>query len=1263
MVEGIKNFLNNNILHKPIGLMSKSYGFMDKMLRENIGSHLFEHDGYSTIIGMNANPYLNNDTNPWYELDEERKKYFNYLTYVNNTYFHGTMLPPNFQRSADMIRLFDYNSLIEENSYVGAIHSFDMDSVMNARLLIPNGATNPNGYNDTRLGIINNFYLSTMLYNSYGKMMNKSTSSYHNPSFGYDENTIANSFSVTQGAYSKFGLKGEYGIENGTYYAREGMVMPQSLLTNDIISWSTADHLYYSNNNLNRVGGMLGVDSDLLSYNMTDNTKSNAVAPVYSPFGNFYSLTYSLGLITASGGRTRDFIMKSILGVDLMDDKDYGLILKENDVVSLKKLSRKKYFASLGTRGTNYIDQMTNIDVKFDTLPDNEFAVTRLQLNDPGNDTFYSYNTFLTYAENDGAKNMGDFNYSVGNSGISVGNYKSYTIGGANEKKDIIDYTNRHFKKNKYNTLIARFHTDSFDNPLDSRLKKDQTSSAVSQYGMSHGRNLLKRDHKNSYTNEYHDPYCRVWTYHKQYSKYTDLIRPFTDDRTLLDDRLGNSYQKNRLHLIENGVKSKTSGLLKIVPEKDDLYKKCMFSIENLAWKKSKLFQDSMFSHEKGPNGGRIMWFPPYGLSFNENIKPNWNPTQFIGRGEKIYSYVDTERSGTLSFQMLIDHPSILNAAHNASDVVGDVDDVNSKEQQILRFFAGCEVLGEEIKKKEEVAEEKPNAEPPVIIPTSTIEEASISFDVYFPNNYSGVDDDSTTAIKYLCFGLGYDTIPVDNKVFSLDEKGEKIVGGYEQLTSENVGVSLLKKWDNEDEHLGTVYEVPFEKNGLTVLEVTSFKCKNKNGKNNFWGYRVDNAYAKQVLSTKNQYLDTISYGLNAKSEKIEGMKTFSFNDFVSFMGTCKDVELGDYAKVKELKALLENCEVKKVETFGYSTSHGYSDLNKKLAENRAKTIEKWLKTNNIFKNAKFEPVKLEDNRKVQGEDINSEDAKKNRKTRVRIFFVNEKIVTNEIKIEPQVFTKFPDVEDFQPKFPDVSNIKPNIDVKMLSNINYYDNINYSEIKNSNKNNVSNSLIGKMSLGNTREYLEKISGDVKNMLSSFSEDKKIQVNGGNSYNEYDFFNHIESGNTILRNKIVEKIKYFDPAYHSITPEGFNNRLTFLHQCTRQGPTNSSSDTNGFNVRNLSFGAPPICVLRIGDFYNTKIIIDSISISYDEASWDLNDEGIGVMPMLAKVDINFNFIGGSDLSGPISKLQNAMSFNYYANTRVYNNNSDINKPKK
>lgn len=164
-------------------------------------------------------------------------------------------------------------------------------------------------------------------------------------------------------------------------------------------------------------------------------------------------------------------------------------------------------------------------------------------------------------------------------------------------------------------------------------------------------------------------------------------------------------------------------------------------------------------------------------------------------------------------------------------------------------------------------------------------------------------------------------------------------------------------------------------------------------------------------------------------------------------------------------------------------------------------------------------------------------------------------------------------------------------------------------------------------------------------------------------NEYTYFKQINENDDMVKRYISDKVDYFDPAFHSITPEGFNARLTFLQQCTRQGPTISASDLgmgSAYGAGNLSFGRAPFCVLRIGDFFNTKICIQSINIEYDNGGgpqWDLNPEGIGLQPMLANVNITFTFLGGSDISGPIARLQNAASFNYYANTSVYDRRSD------
>ena len=70
-----------------------------------------------------------------------------------------------------------------------------------------------------------------------------------------------------------------------------------------------------------------------------------------------------------------------------------------------------------------------------------------------------------------------------------------------------------------------------------------------------------------------------------------------------------------------------------------------------------------------------------------------------------------------------------------------------------------------------------------------------------------------------------------------------------------------------------------------------------------------------------------------------------------------------------------------------------------------------------------------------------------------------------------------------------------------------------------------------------------------------------------------------------------------------------------------------------------------------------IVIDSLDIDYDPLVWDLNVEGAGVQPLIANVRIGFKFVGGSDMTGPVRRLQNAMSFNYYANARLYDNRAD------
>ena len=112
--------------------------------------------------------------------------------------------------------------------------------------------------------------------------------------------------------------------------------------------------------------------------------------------------------------------------------------------------------------------------------------------------------------------------------------------------------------------------------------------------------------------------------------------------------------------------------------------------------------------------------------------------------------------------------------------------------------------------------------------------------------------------------------------------------------------------------------------------------------------------------------------------------------------------------------------------------------------------------------------------------------------------------------------------------------------------------------------------------------------------------------------------------------------YYYPVFHSQTPEDFHKRLTFLQQCTRQGAaTHYYTDKADLTARNSVFGRQPICILRYGDFMYTKVIIESINFDYTDAPWDMNPEGFGMQPMLAKITLTMKIIGGQSLKGDLS----------------------------
>lgn len=873
------------------------------------------------------------------------------------------------------------------------------------------------------------------------------------------------------------------------------------------------------------------------------------------------------------------------------------------------------------------------------------------------------------------------------------------TISPDKEIKGLLGKTNRMFYEGKIRSLANRFATLNGNDEG----RPDFLNTATDHiYGLSRGRNLRKLDLTNE--NGYPNPYCRVWTTHYQYSKYKHLIRgKWADDSInagiehytlhqgdqLMRPNKGYERLKNFTSLDpENGRPIFTPYYVndRAVMQEDSL-KRCMFSIENLAWKDiipdSTLIrkdQDARFSNSKnvttteygdsttsktstttivktgnakgfgmtltpeqrGPNGGRIMWFPPYNLKFSEQVHADWNANEFIGRGEKIYSYVNSERTGNLSFTILIDHPSIINEWARGGKMGKTANKVTplSKDEMILRYFAGCDSL--EFNPREEYD-----------VPFTTITENSTKIVQESQNVKAGTKKEPRMEQREVPDGEDnftfYSVFYYPNNYAAEDfNNGTKPGGPTEALSY------LFEKGKREGSY-GNGYELAQGGTGMTYNGTYYYKGKDKNGNVKEWYYPVDNRVNDEVLTNKDRYKDTKDFGLNGTKSgentsgsvygtywlesDINGLSENAadenyvlnyLNSGNTNIGSNSNLEAakslvrlsgidnkyfvpaynfykGLAAVVKKLDAATKNSCKYEIDIQGFASAHGYVPSNQILAENRAKVIENWIRELNIFDFGVNGNATISHNGNGQVQSTNTETESDFKPKAARAAVVTFTIKAAKTKIEE---------------------VQEDVDVD------YYE-----------------------------ERVVENKEDKSTYKEIYDTSKSDDYENDTYDNEYTYFKQINENDDMVKRYISDKVDYFDPAFHSITPEGFNARLTFLQQCTRQGPTISASDLgmgSAYGAGNLSFGRAPFCVLRIGDFFNTKICIQSLNIEYDNGGgvqWDLNPEGVGLQPMFANVNITFTFLGGSDISGPIARLQNAASFNYYANTSVYDRRSD------
>lgn len=1115
-----------------------------------------------------------------------------------------------------------------------------------------------------------------------------------------------------------------------------------------------------------------------------------------------------LGNVTADLLSNSDFIQRSVGMANSYEDIMFIVQALGREPISLLGKDYLYIFDHVRRNynmGTNVMNQYHNDCPKFTFYKEKPTVRFANPYDDPMNlldrwtpeATFESTsqrNILLSYAESqDGETNNIEIGrkYDINSikTGVNFGVVSSFA--NVLPTCDILKKTNDNFNYGKYRTLIARFHTKS----MDSKDKNDITQTAISsRYGMSHGRNLLtiNKTEKNGYDN----PYCRVWTYHHQYNQLSRAIRPFSKEtkeelekaetentgyptvgfRTVESKEFGFKGGSSRLD--KYGVLNYKNGLVNIAPtakikdyfegktDKEVTIKKCMFSIENLAWKSENVKMDEydqygLSAEQKGPLGGRIMWFPPYDLTFSEDVRVNWNPNQFIGRGEKVYTYTDTERTGNLSFTLLIDHPSVLdywtgherNGMKNKGEPLapgngGGVDKENNQENTLLRFFAGCEILSakpQEFRHREIAPEATPDPlvpDPPETEVHKPPTHKAIHCVLYYPNNYSGVDDapnkngGTVNAVYYLVNGVGAQKyIDLDETHTSTYLKAVDIPTQIDSKTS-NSGYEINGNISIVEENLKPDYEtikksyadpvskqvrgqyltdpsgnkqtVNYGGTTYTLAKIVGSQAMSMKGaatKSNLtgathqwyrrrWYYRVDKAYENSRLSRPASYVDTQSFELNGKGyEKVkskeeimkafgleeadENTKLISFADlFVALEGTKAESLLSgsfDKGNVEIVKNIMNDTERYKITSIkfeGHASYQGYATSNNTLSSNRALTFKKWMQSK------KFPSIDEATTGSKKESQKNNVDKGDNSKLTVKLWRSASVIIEyDESEIEYASLANSSTVEDgkkdektSQPlnKVDKVSIQNNKMSIEPIAPLNLrgtYPTIDHWLKANQKRydeqmREFSYKLKG---LREGKDYLNEMSWDFDNSyLQNQTGITGVQKGIVERYdNEGEFFELLEKNDPFLHHLITDKIKYFDPAFHSISPEGFNARLTFLHQCTRQGSTVGGADSQiGSTAYNLAFGRPPVCVLRLGDFYYTKIIINSISIQYETPQWDLNPEGIGVMPMFAKVSLNFVFLGGSDLAGPISRLQNAVSFNYYANTGVYDNRAEM-----
>jgi hypothetical protein len=687
--------------------------------------------------------------------------------------------------------------------------------------------------------------------------------------------------------------------------------------------------------------------------------------------------------------------------------------------------------------------------------------------------------------------------------------------------------------------------------------------------------------------------YCRVFAKDIPYLQYNNLQKTdgtVTEGRRFSWSVLDKTYNLNIAPNKQEGGQNSTNlingpgGLSTNV----GYAKKYMFSLENLAWRTSNTSGYSVADLpicERGPNGGRVMWFAPYGLTFSETVSPSWNDTSFLGRPEPIYTYKSTSRTGSLSWKVVVDHPSVLNLIVNK--VLNNETNKVRVDSILESFFAGCRKYDlYELAKKYYMI--NPNdlyqLQQAITSKELTSEQIQFAKNTIQTGYQSPTGADETIVVpldtkyfdKYLNFGFYFgNSYPYEGSVFNYTTE-------YNRYTSES----------NRN-----VYN-------------TNPKNKNPEQTNNFFDSVVIPNYSVMTAFT-----DDIAYQL---TQNKEGNLTIVFDASCSAPAS-KGYNI-DLSKRRIESTILFFTENPKLKPFIDSGRLIVNSVNNRALGETTTSNPKVYKMENtpgstidVNGFSAGQTINCTDNDvKAVGGDttVGSNDVFTYNAMACRRTYINSIVST--------LSTTQPKPQELVPQYADVlvGNVVTQTKQVPVVEENYVL-----------KNNITKRVL-------------------RALLS-----------------ECDYFETIKEETPMVFDNLKDKLKFFHPSFHSTTPEGLNSRLTFLQQCMRPGDTiptikdiNGKSELQYNNAINTAFGTPPVLVLRVGDFYNTKIIPTSLNITYEEL--DLNPEGIGVQPMIANITMGFNFVGGSGLKSSIDRLQNALTFNFYANTEMWDDRADV-----